>query len=298
MKKICAILAAVGMGLISACGGGSSTQGTAVSGVVADGYLQNALVFMDKNGNYQLDSGEPSATTDANGAYTLSIPPEEVGKYPIIAIAVAGQTTDKDNPGVTIGRTYVLCTPGAGVSGTVSNFISPVSTLLREKLEANPGMTMAEAMIQLRNQLGMPSGMNILGDYVAGTKSGSYMVESGIMHQVAQQMAGLMASQSGLVMGTTSTGTTSTNVTRFRSMMGVINANLPEIAANYQLGMGSPFMTSMENLMQTQLAGISTTSFMNFSASFRNMTTSRYFWTYTSGTMQPRSGGMGSGMMR
>ncbi|WP_243369963.1 hypothetical protein [Geotalea sp. SG265] len=291
MKKICAILAAVGMGLISACGGGSSTQGTSVAGTVADGYLQNALVFMDKNGNYQLDSGEPSTTTDANGAYTLSVPPEDVGKYPIVAIAIAGQTVDQDTKAV-VTSTYVLCTPGNGVSGTVSNFISPISTLLREKMEANPGMTVTEAMTQLRNQLGMPAGMDILADYVAGAKTGNNMSEYGTMHQVARQMAGLMASQSGLVMNGTST-----NVTRFRGMMGVINANLPEIAANYQGGMGSAFMISMQNMMQTQLAGIPTTSFMNFSSSFRNMTGARYFWNYSGGTMQPRSGSMWSGRM-
>ncbi|ACM19210.1 lipoprotein, putative [Geotalea daltonii FRC-32] len=295
MKKICAILVATSMGLIAACGGSSSVEGTPVAGVVADGYLQNALVFMDKNSNYQLDSGEPSATTDATGAYTLTIAPEDVGKYPIVAIAVAGQTIDQDNPGVTIDKTYVLCTPGAGVSGTVSNFISPISTLLREKLEANPGMTLAEATTQLRNQLGMPVGMNILGDYVAGARAGQYQTNYQAMHQVARQMAGLMASQSGLVMN----GTTSANGTRFRGMMGQINENLPQISDNASrgFGMNSDFMISMQSQMQTQLAGIPTTSFRNFSSAFRNMTSYNYFWNYSGGRMQPMSGSMGGGMM-
>ena len=53
---------------------GVGTGGTGtVSGKVADGYLVNANVFLDKNGNYVLDVGEPSAMTDINGAYSLNI---------------------------------------------------------------------------------------------------------------------------------------------------------------------------------------------------------------------------------
>ena len=161
MRKIIAALSLMTVGIISACGGsGSTAQTTPVSGVVADGYLQNALVYLDKNGNYQLDPGEPNTTTDPHGGYTLNVDPADVGKNPIVAVAIKGQTIDMDS-GTAVQNSYALCTPGAGVSGSVSNFISPMTTLLREKLEANPGMTLAEAMTQLRNQLNMPAGMNM-----------------------------------------------------------------------------------------------------------------------------------------
>lgn len=290
-KMIYAILAAVWMGLVAGCGS-SSVQGTSVAGTVADGYLQNALVFLDKNRNYQLDSGEPSTTTDANGAYTLTVDPGDVGKYPIVAIAIAGQTVDQDTQ-APVSATYVLCTPGNGVSGTVSNFISPISTLLRMKLETNPGMTQAEAVTQLRNQLGLPAGMDLLADYVAGAREGTYQAHYQTMHQVARQMAGLMASQSGLVMSGQKA-----SATRFRGMMGRINENLPQISDNVSqgLGMNSEFMLALQTQMQTWLQSISTTSFMNFSSVFRNMTSYHYFWNYSSGSIRPMSG-MGGGMM-
>ena len=85
---------------IAGCGGGGSTTAApatlAITGKVADGYLANATVFLDKNGNYQLDPGEPFTTSDQNGAYVLNVAPDDVGKYPIVAIATKGQTVDKD----------------------------------------------------------------------------------------------------------------------------------------------------------------------------------------------------------
>lgn len=66
---------------LTACGGGgggsagssTSTQASAttLSGTAVDGYLQGARVFLDVNGNGQADAGEPAATTDANGRYSL-----------------------------------------------------------------------------------------------------------------------------------------------------------------------------------------------------------------------------------
>ncbi|TWJ14071.1 hypothetical protein [Geobacter argillaceus] len=290
MKKIIAAIGLMSAAAIAGCGGSgsSSTAQTApVSGVVADGYLQNALVFLDKNGNYQLDAGEPNTTTDQNGGYTLNIDPADVGKYPIVAVAIKGQTIDRDT-GSAVSSSYLLSTPAAGVSGTVSNFISPMSTLIMEKLQANPGMTLADAMAQLRNQLNMPAGMDMLGNYVAGAGPGqSFVAQYQTMHQVAQQMAGLMGSQSGLVMSGNNA-----NMARFRSMMGQINQNLPQIASNAGQ-VNSTFMNSMMNQMQTTLTGIPVSSGLrNFSSLFRNMTSHQYFWNYSSGQMRPRSGMM------
>ncbi|GAM10866.1 hypothetical protein OR1_03166 [Geobacter sp. OR-1] len=301
MKKILAAAGLMSVALVAGCGSSGSGSAssssvtpagtTTVSGAVADGYLQNAQVFLDKNGNYQLDAGEPSTTTDQTGAYTLNIAPEDLGKYPVVAVAIKGQTIDMDNPGQTLQNSYVLCIPATATSGTVSNFISPMSTLLRAKLEANPGMTLADAMTQLRNQLGLPGGMNMLGDYVAGAKAGQYRAQYQAMHQAAQQMASLMADQAALVMNGTSV-----NAGRFRSMMGLMNQNLQQIAdnSNQGLGMNSTFMNSMRGQMQGMLGVITTSTggFGNYSGMFRNMTSQRYFWNYTGGRMHPRGGMM------
>lgn len=291
MKKyFITIAAALTVGLIAGCGGGGNTPAasTAVSGTVADGYLVGATVYLDKNSNYRLDAGEPSTTTDANGAYTLNIDPADVGKYPIVAMAIKDQTIDKDT-NQTVSNSYILSIPARAISGTVSsNFISPMSTLIREKMEANPSMTLNDAMTQLRNQMNLPSDMSMMADYVAGSRSGANATQYQTMHTTAQQMAWMMAGQATLVMN----GTT-VNQNRYRYMMGMINSNMPAITANVtnDQGMNSAFISGMMSQMQTQLGAMSISGgFVNYSGMFRNMTSHSSFWSNTGTPMTPMSG--------
>jgi len=63
---------------LAACGGGGTSTVAAppgppaTTGFVIDGYVRNATVFRDANGNRQLDGGETSTTTDASGRFTLA----------------------------------------------------------------------------------------------------------------------------------------------------------------------------------------------------------------------------------
>lgn len=291
-RQIITFAAALTVGLIAGCGSGSSTPAVsaAVSGKVADGYLVGATVFLDKNSNYQLDAAEPKTVTDANGAYTLNVDPADVGKYPIVAMAIQGQTIDKDTD-QTVSNSYILSMPATAISGTVSNnFISPMSTLLREKMDANPGMTLNDAMIQLRNQMNLSSGMNVMADYVAGSQSGTDAAQYQTMHATAQQMAGVMAGQAALVMNGSAV-----NQNRYRNMMGTINSNMPAIAANVfnGQGMNSTFMIGMMSQMQTQIGAMPISGgFINYSGMFRNMTSHSSFWSNTGAPMTPMSGGM------
>lgn len=281
------------VGLIAGCGGsgtGSNLSTTSVSGKVADGYLVNASVFLDKNGNYQMDVGEPSTTTDANGTYTLNVDPADMGKYPIVAMAIKGQTIDKDT-NQSVPNSYMLSMPAATMSGTVSsNFISPMSTLIREKMAANPTMTLTDAMTQLRNQMNLPAGIDMMADYMAGSQSGVNMAQYQTMHTTAQQMAGLMAGQAALVMNGSSV-----NSNRYRGMMATINGNMSAIAANVSnnQGMNSTFMTGMMSQMQAQLGAMPMGGgFSNYSGMFRNMTSHSSFWSNTGTPMTPMSSGM------
>jgi hypothetical protein len=205
-------------------------------------------------------------------------------------MAIKGQTIDKDT-NQTVPNSYMLSMPASAISGSVSdNFISPMSTLIREKMAANPNMTLTDAMTQLRNQMNLPVGIDMMADYVAGSQSGTNATQYQAMHANAQKMAGLMAGQSGQVMNNGS----GVNVNRYRSMMGTINSNMSAIAANT---MGSTFMTGMMTQMQAQLGAMPMTGFTNYSGMFRNMTSSRYFWNTNGGTMTPATP-MSGGMMR
>ncbi|MDD2309691.1 MAG: hypothetical protein PHH91_08945 [Desulfuromonadaceae bacterium] len=292
-KRALAVLCIIYSGIIAGCGSsGSSTNPaatTSVSGKVADGYLVNTTVFLDKNFNYRLDAEEPSAVTDSNGAYSLTIDPTDVGKYPIVAIATKGVTIDKDT-NLPVTNTYVLSmhavavTPTTGgVSGTASNFISPMSSQIREMMETGKYATMQDAMNELRSKLGLPTGISMMGDYIAANNTA--------MHTAAQNMATLMGSQMNQVFRSYSS-TTGVDVNRYRGMMGTIFNNISSVR-----GTGTNSQTAMTNLTGTMMTNLSTITsgqpYRNMSSAFRGGTVG---WT-GSGTTG-LTGGTGSGMMR
>lgn len=233
MKKqfIAASALLLAAGIIGGCSGGGTSGGdstgankSAVSGTVADGYLKNATVFLDKNNNYILDDGEPNTVTDAAGAYTLNIDAADVGKYPIVVLAIAGTTVDLDTPGTPVAKSYVLSMHGVSVTGgssgtitgTVSNFISPISTQIREMIESGKYATVQEAAEALRAQMGLTASSRMTDDYIKN--------RDGDMHSAAQNMASVMGSEMGRVM---SGG--KVDIAGYRGMMGSIFQNISSV---------------------------------------------------------------------
>jgi hypothetical protein len=196
---------------------GPGTIGASISGLVADGYLEKTIVFLDRNGNYQLDEGEPSTTTDANGAYTLIFDQADIGKYPLVALAIKGVTIDKET-NQTVAGSFVLSTPKECVSSTISKvFISPISSLLREMFETGLFTNIQQAKDGLKSKLGLPDTTDILADYIS--------VNNTVMHTVAHNMSILMGNQMAYVIGS-SGSTTTVDVNRYRGMMGTIFSNM------------------------------------------------------------------------
>lgn len=264
-NKISAVTMLLVAGIIGGCGGGGSSTPSAttssISGKVADGYLAGATVFLDKNGNYQLDAGEPFAMTDANGAYILTVDPADMGKYPIVAMATKGVTIDKDT-GVAVTNSYMLSMPATAVSGTVSsNFISPMSSELRELMETGKFATMQQAMDAINAKLGLALGTNIMTDFVAANNS--------TMRTAAQNMASLMGGQMPQVFVTTGSGTT-VDVNRYRGMMGTIFSNMSSIKGgpNAQTAM-TTLMGTMTSTLGTMPMTISGQPYHNMSSAFR-----------------------------
>ena len=262
-KMIIAAVSLLAFGSIAGCGSSGSTSNvTAVTGKVADGYLVGATVFLDKNGNYQLDAGEPSATTDANGAYTLKLDPADVGNYPIVVMATQGVTIDTDT-NLPIQHSFVLSMPKDSVSGTVSNFISPMSTQVRE-LMGTGKYTLAQAMDQLRAQLGLPAGANVMADFLTNPGDAT----SQTMHTASRNMATLMGSQMSQVL-TTNGSTTTVDVNRYRGMMGTIFSNISSVRSSNPNA--TSVMTNLMGAMTSNLPNIKPGQpYRNMSTAFRN----------------------------
>ena len=118
----------------------------ATNGVVAgSGYYQNALVCIDQNSNGRCDLGEPSALTDATGAFMLP------GNGAVVA---------------EIGTTASLCDPASNTTQPVARALrfrapavvpgvaSAVSTELQAMMDANGG-DFSGALTSLAARLGV-----------------------------------------------------------------------------------------------------------------------------------------------
>lgn len=282
-REIIAAAALFTLGVIAGCSGSdmggsgmtmSTPATTTVSGKVADGYLVGATVFLDRNRNYLLDSGEPSTTSDGSGAYTLTIDPADVGKYPIVALAVKDSTIDLDT-NQPVQNSYVLSMHAVSVTsaadgaiaGNVGNFISPISTQLREMMETGKYETVQQAAEELRAQLGMPAGMNMLSDYVrlgSASSADPNRANYQAMHQAAQNMASLMGGQMPQVMGAAAAA--SVDVNRYRAMMGGIFSNISSV----KVPNAQSEMTTLMATMASNLNNIAPGQpFRNMSSAFR-----------------------------
>lgn len=175
------------------------------TGKVIDGYLKNARVWLDMDGDSQytsgpmvyelasgreitLPSGEPTAMSSEDGQFSLDtselVVSPEVGpnidprKFPLHALALPGKTQEQTYSGdVPVSRAFMLsAAPG------VRN-ITPLTTLARYRRLAALGPLLDSTDTSLASL----AGINLLKDYV--------LVEDDRAHAYARAMARFMASQ-------------------------------------------------------------------------------------------------------
>ena len=170
--------------------GGETAGKTTVTGVVADGYLYKARVCVDLNRNKKCDcDSEPCAYTDENGKYTLQIT-EDQKKYPIVAEVIAGETIDKDT-GQKVDKGYVLEAPAPEdvkeEMGKNEVPVTPLTTLVKQQIDLNPGLTLKDAEAKVKAKLGLTEeNATLIDDYVAKeSQDTTYKV----LHRVAQVVA-------------------------------------------------------------------------------------------------------------
>jgi hypothetical protein len=195
--------------LLAACGGGggggdvpsgsktTDTGGGAalstLEGKVADGYLRDARVFLDRNGNRLYDNGEPTTNSTAGGAYSLEVNPGEGDLYPVVVEVIAGQTVDEDT-GLTVSDDYKLEAPKGRWA-----FISPLTRMVKIVQEKNPSFTELQAVLEVRADLGINDNVSLFADYISrGTGGADAEVQTAAeysrAHKAAQVVAALMGS--------------------------------------------------------------------------------------------------------
>lgn len=146
MKKLFTLLFLVLV--LAGCGGNDTTESSqtsvvpdpviptagpgekVINGRIMDGYIAFATVFLDYNGNFDLDAGEPSTKSARNGEYYLAVPDGDELLYRVVAI-VDQYGIDEDDPTKSDGSfnyfeySFVL----TANEGLYAN-ISPISTFI------------------------------------------------------------------------------------------------------------------------------------------------------------------------
>ncbi len=118
--------------------------GRAATGRVADGAVSGATVFADLHGDGTLHADDPAATSAADGSFSLNLAP---GSGPLVATGGTDQATGKP-----LGTTL------SGPIGTA--YISPVSTLIQQRIAAGGDLVSAEAAMV--GALALPAGIDPL----------------------------------------------------------------------------------------------------------------------------------------
>ncbi len=173
MKNISLLAASVAIAL-TGCGGsdgGSSDDRNAPSpgGVIikaVDGYLANAEVWVDTNGNLKLDeTGTDSDTkladpTDANGEFTLS---DEYKDSAVFIKAIADKTIDTTR-GLVSSNFVIAATAGSTV-------VNPMTNMVVEQMAGDDTMTQEDAeaaVVASVTDSGLTASEELIfGDYIA-----------------------------------------------------------------------------------------------------------------------------------
>ncbi|MCW8860081.1 MAG: Ig-like domain-containing protein [Deltaproteobacteria bacterium] len=160
---------------------------TTLSGNVADGYLRDARVFLDRNGNRLYDNGEPTAQSGNGGLYSLEVNPGEGELYPVIVEVIAGQTVDEDT-GVPVADSYLMEAPPGHWE-----FVSPITTLVKIERDKNLLFTEQQALLSVRSQFGIADEASLFTDYLATSgMAGPLLEEYGRTHKAARVIAHLL----------------------------------------------------------------------------------------------------------
>ena len=113
-----------------------------ITGVVADGYLRSATVFLDLNGDGDISTGEPFAFTGSDGRFNL------VSEQPGKLVAINGISTDTG-----VVNTVTM----AALAG--SSVINPLTTLVHALVQS--GQTADQAQASVRTAFGLSAAIDL-----------------------------------------------------------------------------------------------------------------------------------------
>jgi Ca2+-binding RTX toxin-like protein len=149
-----------------------------LDGVVADGYVAGATLFVDVNGNGVRDGGEAWTTTDASGNFTLNV--NQAGTI----VAIGGVNADTG-----LANTMTLMAPSD------SGVVNPLTTLVEAVIQASGGATTADqAAAQVLAAFGLDPSLDLLNLDLLGQGSDPAALEA---QKAAAMVANLVSAAEG-----------------------------------------------------------------------------------------------------
>lgn len=192
LRQLCIPLA---VATLAACGGGggggggSTSAGASVlSGVAVDGYLQGATVFLDVNNNGILDTGEPSALTDASGRYSLDYSQVSAPITGLKMVVTGG--IDTDTGYAFTGRL------SASADKTAGQVISPLTSLVDAVIAQGLASDASTAKVLVAKALGLTVA-DLASDPVASLVNQPAIYRTAIELQRAVQLLATLNAQAG-----------------------------------------------------------------------------------------------------
>jgi subtilisin family serine protease len=187
------VVCAAALLALSACGGdagdpaalpGASADAAVLTGVVVDGPIEGAMVFIDLDGDDTHDADEPiSQPSDAQGGFRIVLGGLTSARLAAsrLVVHVPASAKDADDGGLTLAEAgrhgFTLVAPtehllgGRGEAGPVRGAVlSPLTTLVAGEMRAN-GLSLAQAKAAVQARLGL-AGKDVLGDFVAAGDAG------------------------------------------------------------------------------------------------------------------------------
>ncbi|MDZ4254442.1 MAG: cadherin domain-containing protein, partial [Sulfuritalea sp.] len=178
------------------------------SGVVADGYIRGAQIYIDTNNNGLAEAGEALAgvVTNANGNFILP-----AGTPAGVILATGGVNIDTGVP-----NTMVFKAPSG------STVLSPLTTLVQTMIAQNPGTSVATASAAVVTALGLAGGTDLTTyDPLAALAANAGDAAALLIQKAAAQVATLVDLASDApAAGTTSTQTAATVISNIVTQIG------------------------------------------------------------------------------
>jgi len=180
--------------LTTGCGGDGGSEAvppgtpgatTLLEGRVAGGYLADATVFLDINGNKRPDPEEPQTATGSGGRYSLEVTTGLEQLYPVVVRVERSRTFDEETSAV-VAYDYTLESPIGR-----HQFISPLTTLIKQELDKNAVFREMDAVNLVRTRFGISDDISFWQDYIAGAQGDQSAAGYRFAHETARILAGL-----------------------------------------------------------------------------------------------------------